>query len=366
MTHQHHTGGGLKPRIVLLLMSVSISANALAQGNYSAAFLEIPLGARALALGGQFSPIDNTDGSAFFWNPAAVSFTKGQLLSTMYSNQFGSIGDPLSHYFHLGYTQNLGNGVGVSINWIRNSVSDIPLNDDPRVGGSLDINNLNQIINGGLTVGQFSNSSDALFLTVSKNVLNRLNLGWQYFNLPLDLPIGVTFKYIREGFSGNGLNEFVGSNSVSGTGIGVDLGAMARFNVNDFVGSRSLGELAVGATVRDLFNTPISWNTTSKSKAAIPRAFIFSVSYQQPLPFLSSTILGVASRDDRYGGLSSFGAEYRYKNLLSLRIGSYNKDVTLGAGLIILRALFVDYAYQNSELGSPHRVSLSVKLDEWL
>jgi hypothetical protein len=160
----------------------------------------------------------------------------------------------------------------------------------------------------------------------------------------------------------------VGANSVSGTGIGVDIGAMFRFNVNDFVGSKSLGMMALGFTVKDLFNTPITWNTPDKNnnKAAIPRSVIASLSYQQPLPFLSSSILGVISQDTRYKGITSIGAEYRYRTLIALRVGSFDRQLTLGAGLSIIRALFIDYAYQNSELGSPHRVSLSVKLDEWL
>lgn len=335
--------------------------------NYAAAFLEIPLGARALALGGQFTPIDNNDGSGFYWNPAAVAFVNGQLISTMYSNQFGTLGDPLSHYFHLGYSQNMGGGVGLSVNWIRNSVSNIPLNESAQLNPN-DPFDFAGIVDGRYNIGSFGNASDALFITFAKNLFSRLDFGWQYFNLPVDLPIGISFKYVREGFSGDRLSDFVGANSVSGTGIGVDIGTMLRFNVNDFVGSKSLGMMALGLTVRDLFNTPITWNTPDKNnnKAAIPRAFIASFSYQQPLPFLSSSILGVISQDTRYNGITSIGAEYRYRSLLALRVGSFDKQLTLGAGLSIIRALFIDYAYQNSELGSPHRISLSIRLDEWL
>ncbi len=334
--------------------------------NYAAAFLEIPLGARALALGGQFTPIDNNDGSGFYWNPAAVAFVNGQLLSTMYSNQFGTLGDPLSHYFHLGYTQNMGS-VGLSINWIRNSVPDIALNESAQLNPN-DPFDFSGIVDGRYNIGSFRNTSDAFFITVAKNLFSRIDFGWQYFNLPVDLPIGITFKYIRESFSGNRLNEFLGANSVSGTGIGVDIGAMLRFNVNDFVGSKSLGMMALGATVKDLFNTPITWNTPDRdnNKAAIPRSIIASLSYQQPLPFLSSSILGVISRDTRYNGITSIGVEYRYRSFLALRVGSLDKQLTLGAGLAIIRAIFIDYAYQNSELGSPHRISLSLRLDEWL
>ncbi|MDW8436445.1 MAG: hypothetical protein RMM16_00230 [Chloroherpetonaceae bacterium] len=353
-------------RLLAIALLCGVSATARAQ-NYAAAFLEIPLGARSLALGGQFTPIDNHDGSAFYWNPSAVALVEGQLVSTMYSNQFGTLGDPLSHYFHLGYSQNLGGGVGLSFNWIRNSVPNIPLNESAQLNPN-DPFDFQGIVSGRYNVGKFSNASDAIFITFAKNLFSRINFGWQYFNLPVDVPIGISFKYVREGFSGNRLNEFVGSNSVAGTGIGVDIGATLRFNVNDFVGSKSLGMMAIGFAIRDLFNTPITWNTPDKgnNKAAIPRATTLSLSYQQPLPFLSSSVLGVISRDTRYKGVTSIGAEYRYRSLIALRVGSLDRQLTLGAGLSLIRGLFIDYGYQNSELGSPHRVSLSVRLDEWL
>jgi hypothetical protein len=147
----------LKILLALLLLNGLVRLHA---QNYTAAFLEIPLGARALALGGQFTPIDNNDGSGFYWNPSAVAFVDGQLISTMYSNQFGTLGDPLSHYFHLGYTQNIGGGVGLSINWIRNSVSDIPLNQSAQLNPN-DPFDFAGIVDGRYNIGSFANASDA-------------------------------------------------------------------------------------------------------------------------------------------------------------------------------------------------------------
>jgi hypothetical protein len=330
---------------------------------YAADFLNIPLGARALGMGGQFSPIDNNDGTAFFWNPAALALMKGKYISTTYSNQFGSLGKPLSNYFHIGYSQDLGNGVGVSGNWIRNSIGNIPLTDDPALVGSGATGEFLRLIqqglldNGGAT---FSNNDDALFLSIAKTLINAVDFGWQYFRIPIEIPIGLTFKYVSQSFGGDSRVSY------TGTGIGVDLGALIKFKFGDFVARPIFGDLALGATVRDVFNTPISWNTDLRTRASIPRAVVLSASYKQPLEFLSSSILIAFSRDTRYDGITSLGLEYRFRQLLALRVGSLERELTLGAGLFLFRAIFIDYAYQSSPLGAPHRIGLTINLAEWL
>jgi hypothetical protein len=330
------------------------------KSRYAASFLDIPLGARALALGGQFSPIDNSDGSAFYWNPSAIAMTKGQFISSTYSNQFGTLGDPLSHYFHVGYSQLLKNGAAFSVNWIRNSISNIPYTTEPRApGNTFGPSEFQLIASGALDSGSFSNASDAVYLTIGKNIIDGLNFGWRYFSLPLELPIGVSFKYIREGFGGDGP-----ASQASANGVGVDLGTMVRFKLGDFVGVNFLGPVAIGLNIRDLFNTPVSWNVNEKIKSAIPRSVLFNVSYQQPLPFFSSTILFLAAQDTKYDKITSLGVEYRFKQVIAFRLGSYGNQVTLGAGLLVLKAFFIDYAYQSSELGVPHRISLTVNLQE--
>ncbi len=360
----------MKKLSAIALCCIALTAPAIAQtttntaqgdARYAADFLSIPLGARALGMGGQYTPIDQYDGAAFFWNPSALALIKGKYISTMYSNQFGSLGRPLSNYFHIGYAQDLGNGVGVSANWIRNSIANIPLTDDPRLFGTsgefLRLIQQGLLDNGGAT---FSNNDDALFLSIAKNVINAVDFGWQYFRIPIEIPIGITFKYISQSFGGDSRVNF------SGTGVGVDVGAMIKFKFGDFVARPIFGDLALGINIRDVFNTPVSWNTDSRARASIPRATFLSASYKQPLEFLSSSLIFAITRDTRYDGITSIGLEYRFRQLFALRVGSFDRELTLGAGLFLFRAVFIDYAYQSSPLGAPHRIGLTVNLAEWL
>ena len=90
-------------------------------GDYSAAFLEIGVGARALAMGGAFCSLAN-DGTAFYWNPAGLAFMRRPQISGMYGPQFGSLSNPLANFHYLGYTQPLPGGAVVSVNWMRLTV----------------------------------------------------------------------------------------------------------------------------------------------------------------------------------------------------------------------------------------------------
>lgn len=349
----------MKKQFLLMSLALLMSSYAVAQEErYAAAFLDIPLGVRALGVGGQFTPIDNKDGSAFFWNPSALALIKGKYISTMYSNQFGSIGNPLSNYFHIGYSQDLGAGIGASFNWIRNSVANIPLTDEPTGSRGDYFRQIRAGIldNGGAT---FSNNDDALFISIAKTLINTVDFGWQYFRLPIEIPLGVTFKYVSQSFGGDRRVSF------SGNGVGVDIGTLIKFKLGDFVGRQIFGDLVFGLTVKDLFNTTIAWNTDLRTRAAIPRSFLIHASYKQPLEFLYSSVILLITRDTKYEGLTSLGLEYRFRDLLALRIGSYDRNLTLGAGIFLFRAFYIDYAYQSSELGAPHRIGLTVNLAEF-
>jgi hypothetical protein len=260
----------MKKQALFISLVLIAASQAMAQEErYAAAFLDIPLGVRALGVGGQFTPIDNKDGSAFFWNPSALALIKGKYISTMYSNQFGSIGNPLSNYFHIGYSQDLGPGIGVSLNWIRNSIANIPLTDEPTGARGDYFRQIRAGIldNNGAT---FSNNDDALFLSVAKTIINIVDFGWQYFRLPIEIPLGVTFKYVSQSFGGDRRVSF------SGNGIGVDIGTLIKFKFSDFVGKQLFGDFVFGVTVKDLFNTTIAWNTDLRTRAAIPRSLLDS------------------------------------------------------------------------------------------
>jgi hypothetical protein len=63
-----------------------------------------------------------------------------------------------------------------------------------------------------------------------------------------------------------------------------------------------------------------------------------------------------------------YGMEYILSEVLALRVGAQEKDLTAGAGLNIAFArgestlsFLIDYAFLSHELGNTHRVSLMTK-----
>src|SRR5882757_8224862 len=77
------------PLLITILLSITASAQFL---KYSNEFLNIGAGARGLAMGGaQVASV--TDGTAGYWNPAALANVKGNAqLSLMHAEYYAGIG----------------------------------------------------------------------------------------------------------------------------------------------------------------------------------------------------------------------------------------------------------------------------------
>ena len=72
--------------------------------------------------------------------------------------------------------------------------------------------------------------------------------------------------------------------------------------------------------------------------------------------------------DTRYGIEMHYGIEYVLSDVLALRVGVQERDLTAGAGLNVAFArgestlsFLVDYAFLSHELGNTHRISLMTK-----
>ncbi len=312
---------------------------------YSGAFLEIPLGVRAAGMGTAFTSIAS-DGSAFFWNPAGSSLTKGILISSQYSSQFGTISDPLSSYFFTGYSQNIEDLGAFSFNWIRLSIDNISnfekLTSPDKAAEFAK--------NGSL----FNNSQDAFYLNFSKQFNPVFNFGWQFFKIPFKIPVGINLKYIRNSFGGN-VNQ-------TGSGFGVDAGVMVITDMNDYFSIKDWGIVSFGFNLKDITNTIITWSKDNK-QFSIPRSYSWGLSYSQPLKSLNTEVLVSYQSVNRYIHEDDLGMEMTYDKKYAFRIGSYNSLLTLGAGLILYEGINIDYSFQIHELGNPHRIGLSVNLD---
>jgi hypothetical protein len=341
----------LRHGIVAIALLLVAACATRAQGTaYAGSFLEIPIGAKALGFGGAFTAIAD-DGTAFYWNPAGVSLVETKLLSGMYSSQYGSIGSPAANFYFAGWTMPIGS-LGVSANWVRFAVNDIPLHPDLREYRSLEQRyRLVRQAQGGET---FSDVEDAFIFTFARNTKVDLNLGWSYFNLPVEIPIGVNIKLLRQNLHDN-----------SATGLGIDAGAMLRVNLRDFFFSEDWPTVAFAATLRDIGGTRLTWSQSQRTEE-IGGTTTVGVAVVQPITAIDSRL--TLSYDMAMRGVtsSSIGAELKYKRQFSVRGGINESTVTVGAG-VDFNFFDVDYAYlasSESQLGQVHRLGLAFNFDK--
>lgn len=345
--------------LVLAISPIALQAQG---GDNAASFLELGIGARGMAMGGAFIAVAN-DGSAFYWNPAGASLLQRAELSGMYASLFKS----LETHFHIGFTRPLYGAGAISINWIRLTVPDIPfyapgnLLDDytyeQRIfnstthGGSweeLFRNGIGVLVDEPLDYSNFEN--DAFIVTLAK--LNKIDVdfGWQYFVLPITIPVGVNIKFIRQSLF-----------QKKSSGVGFDAGTMLNFGLDDLMDDSRLGKVSFGFAMKDLFNTKITWDTDSRHADRIKRSWYAGTSYMQPLPTLNSQLLVAYSLQRRFENTHHVGTEYIYHNRLAVRFGMDDGKFAAGVGLRI-SLLGVDYAYKGHELGGSHRISTFIRL----
>jgi hypothetical protein len=342
--------------LIIIAMLTLTSAGQAAK--YAGEFLEIGVGARALAMGGAMTAHVN-DGSAFYWNPCGASYIKGVQFSGMYADLW----DGLANYSVAGVSLPVTGSV-FSINWLRLGVPDIQehpdydelllLNDFQRYvvrdGDTTYYDSVQEYLlaTHGAPAGVFSDGESAIFLTFSKLNAFTLDLGWSYFQVPMELPIGASVKII---------NQKLGTKT--GTGLGADFGAQFRFPLDLIVHERWKAKFSYGFTWQDATRTAVDWG--EENKDAIPPNFRSGVSLQQKLPGKQNEVLLSYDTEKRWGRTRHFGIEYTLAKVLALRGGFWGEDWTAGAGLSLWQAT-VDYAYLSKEIGVTHRVSFSLRI----
>jgi hypothetical protein len=326
-----------------------------AEVRYAGSFLELGIGARAMAMGGAFVSLAD-DGSAFYWNPAGVSQLIRPELFGMYASLFKS----LEQHHHIGFTRPIHGGVGVSLNWIRLSVSDIPAYPEPigtyseRRDEARDFFSWQELQSAGLALSslpyEFSSfKSDAFVLSLAKSYKVDLDFGWQYFVFPTEIPIGLNVKLIRQSLF-----------SQTASGLGFDAGTMFKFGLDDLFDNNRLGKVNLALAVKDMFNTRLTWNTQSRSSGEIKRSWHMGLSYFQPIASINGKLLFAYAWEQKYETIHHFGFEYLYRDRLAIRFGLDDADFTAGIGLQVLIFNF-DYAFKGHELGGSHRISTAVR-----
>jgi hypothetical protein len=334
----------MKKTVLLLNIFVILVVYGNAQSTkYSASFMELGIGARALAMGSAHVGLSE-DANGFYWNPSGIAFISGLQASSMYADLFGS----LEKQHHFSFALPLFGGAALSVSWIRLSVDDIPryaFDVDPASTAWRRINGLSFPLTQEAE-GYFNSYDDAYVVTFAKYQRINWDLGWQYFELPLDFGYGVNFKMLRQSIDDK-----------SGTGIGLDIGMILKVNLSDVFEDVYYGTLAIGLNVQDISETKISWDTDSKHKDRVERNFKFGFAYIQPLNFIKSQFTLAYDINSRYNATTHFGGEILYNSLFALRVGANEGSFTTGAGIYLWK-FRIDYAYQGHDLGNSHRVSL--------
>jgi hypothetical protein len=337
--------------IVLILGAAPAAFSA----RYVGEFLEVGAGARAVAMGGAYTAVAD-DPSSFYWNPSGLGYIEGLKLSGMYADLW----EGLASYSVVGLAAAVPGAV-VGINLIRLSVTDIPRYPDYDnrylypYGDSLqgipfpyDDPREYIVALHGQPTGYFSDTESAIFLSFAKLNEFTLDLGWSYFTLPVQLPIGANLKIIQRSLA-----------SATATGVGADLGMQVRVRTQDLMGPKLPGWLSAGFNLQDMTRTQVNWGKDIRD--AIPTNFRVGVAYIAEISRLRGQLTMSYDTEERYERAHHFGLEYRYEKVLAVRGGFWDDEWTAGAGIAFWR-IGVDYAYRARDLGTTHRVSLAIQL----
>lgn len=333
----------MKRHLIYILVTFGLVTGVAAQDTrYSASFLELGIGARALGMGSAYVGLSD-DATGFYWNPAGLAFQSRIEVAAMHANLFNN----LERQNYLSFAVPIFGGATISVGAIGLFIDDI----GRRNSGSLDSTTYSQRIdNDNIQLkwnnGFFSSYEIAAFFTFAKYYRWNMDLGWQYFKVPIDIGLGLNFKYLTQKLDDK-----------SGTGLGIDAGFIIRMPLNEVFQEKFYGDLTFGINLQDIAGTNITWDTDSKHKDKIDYNIKYGISYVQPLTFMNSQITFAYDIDSKYTGATHLGAEFLFRSMLAVRAGINAGRFTTGAGIYFWKFKF-DYAYQGHDLGNTHRISI--------
>lgn len=338
----------IRGRIVLItaLSYLLLFVSDIRGAKYAGEFLAIGLGGRAAGMGGAFCALAD-DGSGFYWNPAGYAHVYTLQFSGMYAPMYGNPGAALANYHHLGVSMPI-SGITLGLNWIRFSVSDIPRYPDYTALDFITRRSLIQNANG-QPQGYFSDTEDAVFLTIARMNRWKIDFGWEFFEMPIEVPMGLNLKMIRQSLAG-----------YSSFGIGADFGMQFRVELAEPLSVKWLGSLCAAFNYQDFSKTGINWGNNNSD--AIPPNFKYGFGFTQRIALIDSEFnLGV-DFDKRWTREAHYGFEFIFHKSLSFRMGYEMHGWTVGLGGKYKQFVF-DYAFINTDLGQVNRISGSYILE---
>ncbi len=286
-------------------------------------FIETGMGARAQGFGNAFVAMAN-DGSAVFWNPAGLDYlTQSNLVlfhSTLIEGSFYNFASVTFPFVQFGSV-----GVGVA-----------------RVGVD------------GIS---FTNN----FTTIASN--QSFTKEEYYFSYGKKLPwfglaLGTTFKVDHTSTS-NLVEDQV--NAVSGTGFGLDIGAMWRPDYDNAI----LRNLSVGLNFQNVVRPSIKLAEASDTdpyniKFGVAKDLFFG---DEKLKKFTLAV-DMNKSQETPNPTFNFGAEFTYNRFLVARVGLMAGQMTVGMGTEFqqFQRFQVDYSVNlGNQFGTPlHRLSLTM------
>ena len=324
------------PIIVLFVGTQSVGAK------WTADFLTLGVGARALAMGGAGTALSD-NAYAAYWNPGGLGQLTRYEVSFMHSTLNGQ-----DAYDFVSYIHPLKDRGAIGVSWLRVGVNDIPITSLPVVSRPVGPTNRPQVI------GTFNNTDNAFLLSS----------GWTIpsFN-SVDFHLGGTLKLLY-------MSGYRTTNAIGG---GADIGFVAT------TPAEKPHRLTLGLQASDAFRTKIYWNTpppsadmTSHTETISPNLKI-GIATTHALAIFQSTLIFALDTYIKNGVELHGGAEWTLFDLLSLRIGFDERKgiesvrrLTAGAGLnlrfVTGAGAGLDYAFANHPaLGGSHRMSLRIR-----
>lgn len=328
---------------ILLVGLVALPAEAQRKaGRNGAAFLEVGIGAREVALGSAVTALAN-DANQIFWNPAGTALRADQRVSVAFSYT-DWIADITSSAAAVGY--NVGDVGTVSIGFQYFGLSDIAANRQNGYSDPI----LQDLVTDTETSATYNYTDLALSAAYSRYVLDRLSLG-------------ATVKYISETIDG-----------VSANAVAFDFGSVYNVGVAGWQIAARLNNLGTDMSFFNQDNPlPITFSIGST---------IYPVNREEVrLMLAADATKPLDSQQLIYGG-----AELSFYDLLFLR-GGYRfnyagveddgtsardpiqttiEGASLGGGIqygISGYAVAVDYAFTQMDLlDNVHRFSLRIGL----
>lgn len=335
-------------RSIPLVLALLCAAHAAHATKYAGEFLKIPVGARAIGMGGAFTAVAD-DATAPWWNPAGMVYLPYREVLPQHAEKFGR----LVNHDYLGLVLPLNGSAdlkrsALGIGLLRLAVDDIAITPRPgdlRPGidflddgtdgqpGTFDPDGSEgddrwqpgeRILS--IEFHQASSSDMAVLLSYAR----QNGRHWAF---------GGTVKFVRQS-----IPDTLWREKVTSLGAGIDAGLLYM----------PMDAATIGIVVRDLSTTWLSWSNGTRELVQptvdTGIAFNFYPADKQALTWAvdlgwsfegrrrdSQLKLGQVTAEVRTG------LEYWYKSTFALRSGANAKDLTFGAG-VRYKHLGVDYA----------------------